>query len=196
MEAKPLTDERELLSRVVNGDQRAFRILYDHYYPKVYGYALYLLKSVVLAEETVQFTFLKLWTIGEGARKIDHLEPFLVRICRNRALDFLRRQKLQVRIDRETHTDWSESHNETEEVILLNDTRRLLDEAVQSLPPQQKRVYQLCHQQGLKYEEAARELDLSTATVQSYMKHALRALRKHLSRHTDIAAMLVIFKLL
>ncbi len=196
MDTKPLTNERELLSQVADGNQRAFRILYEHYYDRIYGYALRLLKSIILTEETVQFTFLKLWTLGEELERINNIESFLITISRNRALDFLRRQKLEVRIHRETRVNWSESHNETEEEILLNDTRRLLDEAIESLSPQQKRVYQLCHQQGLKYEEAARELNLSPTTVQSYMKHALRALRKHLSHHTDIAAMLIIFKLL
>ncbi|GGC47213.1 DNA-directed RNA polymerase sigma-70 factor [Parapedobacter defluvii] len=195
MAAKVLLDERTLLSKVAEGDQRAFRAIYDHYYDRILGYGLRLLKSDLLAEEMVQHAFLKIWTLEEKLTEIENLERYLITVARNHALDVLRRRKLTVRVNREISMDWSESHNETEEEILLNDTRRMLDEAIELLAPQQKRVYKLCRQQGLKYDEAAKELNLSPATVQSYMKLALSTLRKHLANRTDIVAMLIIFKL-
>lgn len=196
MAAKILLDERKLLAKVAKGDQRAFRAIYDHYYDRIHAYGLRLLKSDLLAEEMVQHAFLKIWTLEERLTKIENLESYLITVARNHAVDVLRRRKLTVKVNREISVDWSESHNETEEEILLNDTRRILDEAIELLAPQQKRVYQLCRQQGLKYEQVAEELNLSPATVQSYMKLALKTLRKHLANHTDIVAMLIIFKLI
>ncbi|MFB2121642.1 RNA polymerase sigma factor [Parapedobacter sp. 2B3] len=196
MAAEFLSDERTLLSKIAKGDQRAFRIIYDSYYNRIFGYGRHLLKSDVLAEELAQRTFLKIWLLGERLEKINHLESYLITISRNHALDVLRRRKLEVRASRKSNTDWSESHNDTEEEIMLNDTRRVIDEAIELLAPQQKRVFQLCRQQGLKYEEAAKELNLSPATVQSYMKLALSALRKHLAHRTDLIIWLVIFKLI
>lgn len=196
MAAELLSDERTLLSKIADGDQRAFRVIYDSYYHRIYGYGLHLLKSQPLAEELVQHTFLKIWVLGEKLKKINHLESYLITTSRNHALDVLRRRKLEVRVSRESSKDWSESHNDTEEEIMLNDTRRVLDEAIESLAPQQKRVFQLCRQQGLKYEEAAKELNLSPATVQSYMKLALSALRKHLAHRTDLIILCVVFKLI
>lgn len=195
MTADFLSDERKLLAKVAKGDHRAFRAIYDRYYNRIYGYGLQLLKSDILAEEMVQYAFLKIWVLGDGLEKINNLESFLVTISRNHALDMLRRRKLEVRARHENSKDWSESHNDTEEEIMLNDTRRILDEAIELLAPQQKRVFQLCRQQGLKYEEAAKELNLSPATVHSYMKSALSALRKHLAHHKDIAVMLIVLKL-
>jgi len=196
MAVKILLDERKLLFKVAKGDQRAFRAIYDHYYDRIHAYGLHLLKSDVLAEEMLQYAFLKIWTLEEKLTKIENLESYLITVARNHALDVLRKKKLTIRVNREINAGWSELHNETEEEILLNDTRRVLDEAIELLAPQQRRVYKLCRQQGLKYEEAAKELNLSPATVQSYMKLALRALRRHLANHTDIVAMLIIFKLI
>ncbi|MCD0488084.1 hypothetical protein LPB86_07575 [Pedobacter sp. MC2016-14] len=47
----------------------------------------------------------------------------------------------------------------------------------------------------MKYEEAAEKMNLSVETVRGYMKLALRFLRAYLKTHTDVVALLVIFKL-
>jgi len=196
MSIKPLFNNSELLAKVAEGDQRAFRTLYDFYHHRIYAFALHLLKSDILAEEIVQETFLKLWKQGYELNKIVNLESFLVTIARNRSLDVLRRTKLEIKTDQHLIKEWSETHNDTEESIILNDTRRVLQNAVDQLPPQQKQVYQLCHQEGLKYEEAAQKLNLSALTVQSYMKLALRNLRKHIKNHSDLSVLLILLKLL
>ncbi|OKS88772.1 RNA polymerase sigma factor [Mucilaginibacter polytrichastri] len=195
MAIKSLHDESELLQKVAEGDQRAFRILYDRYYQNIYAFSLHLLKSELLAEEVVQETFLKFWKLGYELNSLINLESYLIAIARNRSLDLLRRNKLEVRADQQRHFDWSESHNDTEESIILNDTRKILKNAIEKLPPQQKLVYELCHQEGLKYEEAAQRLNLSSFTVQSYMKLALKSVRKHIRENTDIAVLLIIFKI-
>jgi RNA polymerase sigma-70 factor (ECF subfamily) len=38
-------------------------------------------------------------------------------------------------------------------------------------------VYSLCHQQGLKYEEVAYQLNISRLTVKTHMQQALRTIR-------------------
>jgi RNA polymerase sigma-70 factor (family 1) len=198
MEVRPLLTDLELLSGIAKADQRAFRIVYDRFYVRIYSYALHLLKSDLLAEENVQETFLVLWNRGDKLTEIKNIESFLITISKNRSLNVLKRSKLEVRAGRESVEDLSINlgHNETEERILLNETQKIIDEAIAALPPQQKLVYQLCHQEGMKYEEAAEQLNLSINTVKLYMKLALSSLRSYVSKHTDIAALLILFKLL
>ena len=196
MSLKPLYNDVELLQKIAHGDQRAFRTIYDRYSRKVYIFALRILNSESLAEEVMQETMLKLWQMGSDLETIHQLEPYLHTVSRNYCYNIFRRQKLEFKFDAELSKDWAETHNETEESILLNDTRKVLQDGIALLPQQQRLVYQLCHQEGLKYEEAAERLNLSAHTVQSYMKLALRSLRSYVSQHTDVAAILIIFKLL
>jgi RNA polymerase sigma-70 factor (ECF subfamily) len=116
-------------------------------------------------------------------------------VARNLAIDLLRRKELAYKAEKDLGAGWNESHNDTEEQVLLNDTRKVLEAAIELLPEQQRLVYKLCHQEGLKYHEVAKKLNLSTHTVQSYMKLALRFLRNYISSHTDVAVILIIFKL-
>ncbi len=183
--------EKELLSKIAAQDELAFAIIYERYVKKIYTFSFRLLKSKELAEEVVQESFLKVWLLGEALTGIVNIEAYLMTLSRNKSLDILRQQV------RERHSDssWNEGHNETEETILLNDTRKLLQTAIDLLPPQQKQVYQLCQQEGLKYEEAAATLNLSPLTVKKHMQLALRFVRNHVSNHSKIAIALILLKI-
>lgn len=190
-----LNDENELLRNIAAGNQSAFRVIYDRFRKKIYTFSLKMLKSELLAEEVVQEAFLKVWQLGDDITKITHLEAYLVILARNRSLDMLRRLELENKVERATAHNWQEGHNETEEQILLNDTRQILLAGIECLPPQQKLVYQLCHQEGLKYEEAAQRLNLSPLTVKKHMQLALQFLRNYIAKHTDIAVAVIILRL-
>lgn len=195
MAAKFLLDEKELLQRTADQDERAFKILYDTFSPKVYTHAFNLLHSGELAEEMVQEVFLKIWRMREGLLDINTLEAYLKTTTRNRCLNVIRRLLLDGKADKAITANYIEAHNETEETIILNDTRNVINQAMDLLPAQQKEVYRLCHQEGLKYEEVAIKLNISVNTVQTHMSRALKFLRHHLKNNSDIAAVLIVMKL-
>lgn len=196
MIVKSLKNEAELLAKIAQGDQHAFRIIYDKYGKKVYTHAVQLLHSAVEAEEMLQEVFLKLWLMGEGILEISNLEAYLRTLTKNRSLNVLRRMVLEGKVEKAMARHWSEEQNDTEEEILMKDVRDVLNKAVDLLPLQQKQVYKLCQQEGLKYEEAAELLQLSPLTVQTHMKRALKSVRVYVQSNTDIAVILIILKLL
>lgn len=191
----PIIDEVELLAKIAVGDQYAFKIIYDHYRSQVFTFSLKYLKSTLQAEELVQEVFLKLWKLEGRLLEIKNLENFILTLSRNKAFSMLRRMKLEAKkID--TISDYDDySVNDTEEGIMLNDIRQLLDKGISLLPPKQKLVYELCHQDGLKYEQAAKVLDVSPETIKTHMKLALRFLRNYLIKYTDLAILFVLLRL-
>lgn len=196
MATKLLFNEAELLQKVAEGNEQAFRIIYDQYKKRIYHYAMGILHSEIYAEEVMQEVFLKIWLMGEAAQNISNLNAYLKTLTRNRSLDTLRKVIVDQKFGQQITRNYSESHNETEESILLNDTRILLNNAISRLPPQQKEVYLLCQNDGLKYEEVAARLNISVNTVKTHMKRALASVRSEISKHTDIVAILILLKLL
>ncbi len=190
-----LLNNRDALIRSADGDSHAFKLIFDAYRARVYTFALKYLKSSQQAEEVVQEVFLKLWKKGSSLAEIHDLDHYLFTIARNQSLDQLRRMKIRAKYAIPIPENYDGSTNDTEETVLLHDARRLLNEGIDKLPPQQKRVYQLCHQEGLKYEQAAEQLNLSAQTVHRHMKLALRFLRNYLKHHTNLGVLLVVFKL-
>jgi RNA polymerase sigma-70 factor (family 1) len=196
MAIKPLYDEADLLQKIAKGDEYAFKLVYDQHKKKIYHYAMGFLHSELYAEEVLQEVFLKIWLMRDAVQSINSLEAYLKTLTRNRSLDTLRKMIVDEKFGLQITKGYSESHNETEEAILLNDTRAVLNHAINMLPQQQREVYLLCQNEGLKYEEVAARLNISVNTVKTHMKRALAFVRLEVSNHTDIAVILILLKLL
>lgn len=196
MVVKSLFDEQELLHKIAEGDALAFKQVYLAYNDKIFKFAYRLLGSREPAREVVQETMLHLWQLGYKLKEVKSLEGYMKTIAKRRAIDLLRQQVQAEKAERQLGIAYQDGHRETEENILLRESRRILEDGIQLLPKQQRLVYRLCQQQGLKYEEAAAQLNLSHGTVQTHMKLALKFLREYVLKHSEVAAILVILRLL
>jgi RNA polymerase sigma-70 factor (family 1) len=185
-------DEKVLLHQISTGDAKAFGIIFHRYSPKIYAYALKIVKSGTLAEEIAQEVFVKIWNLEEQLTAIENLDAYLRVLTRNHTLKVLRRIALEVKTSKMMARDYQENHNDTEEYIIFKDSEKILNQGIEKLPAQQKLVYSLCHQEGLKYEEVAERLNISKLTVKTHMQHALRFLRNYVSTHTDIAVLVIL----
>lgn len=188
-------NEKELLEKVARGDQRAFETIYHTYAKKIYFFANKILQHEEAAEEVVQEVMLKLWNTRNELTKINSLEAYIRVLSRNIALNALRRLEIENRANQQLRTYWTDQSNQTEEQVALNETRAILSKGIAELPLQQREVYILCHQQGLKYDEVAQKLNLSPATVATHMKLALRFLRAYLQKHSGLAIVFIILKI-
>lgn len=190
------TDDKELLQLASAGDAKAFSIIFNRYSAKVYTYALKIVKSDTLAEEIAQEVFVKIWKLEAELSQIENLDAYLRVLTRNHTLKVLRRIALEIKTSRMMVHDYHEDHNETEEYIIFKDSEKILNQGIEKLPAQQRLVYNLCHQEGMKYEEVAQKLNISKLTVKTHMQHALRFLRNYVSTHTDIAVVVILMTFL
>lgn len=184
MAIKSLENEVKILALIAKGDHRAFCSLFDHYEQYVYGFGRKLTRSNDLAEEIVQDVFLKIWIGREKLVDLDNFPAFLNRLVRNQSYSFLRQHLVHTRgIEKIISSTTIEPKNSIEIEIEFKETLQILNNAIQSLPEQQKKVYELCHQLGFKYDEAAAQMNISPDTVHYHMKLALKAIRKHFQKN-------------
>lgn len=194
MAAKALLSENELLARVAEGDKRAFGVLFEQRQQLIFNIAYKLTKSRTNSKEIVQDVFLKIWNRREELPALDNFGAYINRMARNQSIDALRllaREALRTVHLQEEQLEKGDL--QTEETLQFQETGRILHLALESLSPQQRKVYQLCHEQGLKYEEAAQALGLSPGTVHAHMKQALKNIRAFLKQ---MDALLIIMALM
>jgi len=191
-----IENEKEWLHRIAQGDSAAFTFIFDRYQHKVFTFCYHILQSEVLAEEVVQEVMLKLWLQGYKAREIMHLDSWLKRVSRNRAIDLLRQQKSdQQRLDVLGTESKEEYLNFTEEHFLLQDARRLLEKGIQALPEQQRKVYEMIEKEDCTAEDVSKSLGLHVSTVHTHLKLARKFLRKFLSNYIELSIILILLKL-
>ncbi|WP_166644056.1 RNA polymerase sigma factor [Pedobacter nutrimenti] len=192
MGLKIIPDENTLIEKVAEGDQQAFTVLFRKHHGIVYRFALKLTRSETLAEEVVQDIFMKIWLKRTELSEIENFGAFLNRITRNHTYNLLKRLTMEAVVNKNLKAEFIESTENTQESIDYNASAEILKRAVDLLSPQQKKVYLLCHVEGLKYEEAAKKLNISAGTVHSHMKQALHSIRAHF-KNSDALIFLLLY---
>lgn len=191
---KELADEKLILAKIANGDQQAFGSLFNFYRNKVYGYAYAILQVDNSAEEIVQDVFIKLWIKRNTLTSIDNFGGFLRTTVKNETLNALKKIALIQKSHQIAYSDNTEIDLSTENTIQFRETRKLLDTAIEKLPPQQKLIYNLCHVEGLKQKDVANQLNITPLTVKTHLRDAVKAIKNYLSTHDEvIAAPLLLF---
>lgn len=182
MAIKPLHNESELLAKIAMGDETAFSDIFDYYQKYVFSFGRKLMRSEEIAEEMIQDVFIKIWQNREKLSEVDNFGGYLNVLVRNHSFNLLRQLANQQKNGDEILLSFSDEDNNTQQTIDYRETVRILEEVLANLPEQQKKVYSLCHLDGLKYEEAAQKMNISVATVHYHMKLALKNIRHHLAK--------------
>jgi len=188
---QPLYDEKELLQQLVAGEERAFDQLYHSHKRKLAGNLLRLLKSEELAEEVLQDLFLKIW---DNRHKIDPDQSFrsyLFKVAHNMVFDLFRRAARDKRLQAHLATATSELYSHIEEDIYRKEEYQLLQQTIDQLPPQRRRVFTLCKIEGKSYKEISEELSISHATINEHITKANQFLKQRLNPSSAIAVTLL-----
>lgn len=197
MQGSLLHNEKDLLLQVANGNEVAFRQLFDHYRNKIYSLGMYLTRSELMAEEIVQDVFLKVWEKRQELSGIQYFNGWLRTVAKNTCSNYLRDLAVEKLAMSRLSENTDPITSSVESEVILKDYQQIIDEAIQRLPPQQKKVYILSKQTGKKQEEIARELNISIYTVKEYLKLAHRSVRQHITQKIDLlvaAAILLYLK--
>lgn len=164
--------ERQLLIQLRKGDNMAFERLYFLHREKLLSAMWRMLKSRELVEELVQEVFLKLW---ESRDKIDTEKPlkaYLFHIAGNLAKNIIRRAYYDKRMRALLLPVNEMVYSHIDEALRDKENKALLDELLNKLPPQRKKVYTLCKLEGKSYKEVSQMLDISEGTVNDHIRKA------------------------
>ncbi len=184
MSLLPQYEESDLLLRVSDGDVIAFRQLFDHHRNKVFFIARQMLHSDTLAEDAVQEIFLKIWLHNSKLASVNNFTAYLNTITRNHIYNVMRRQAVEDKLLRSLVDQHLEEGNpDTMNTVALHELQKLLREAIATLSPQQKKVFEMSRLEGMKQDEIAGEMKLSRETVKKYLADALEKLRRYLGPH-------------
>ena len=179
--ANILFNERELLNRISQGDEVAFTEIFHHYGQRIWLFVLKKTKSETVAEEVVQEVFLKLWVKKETATDIEDFAAFLYTMATNKTYDYFKKVAGD---SRKLENLWHQVQqvsitNPVEETIDFRESMEIVNQAIEQLPPQRKKIYLLNRIDGLSYEEIARELNISKSTVSNQLVEATKFIREY-----------------
>jgi RNA polymerase sigma factor (sigma-70 family) len=176
-----LSDEG-LLSLIAGSDEDALAELYDRFGGVAYGLALRILRDDALAQDAVQEAFLAVWRtadrfLAERARA----STWVLTIVHRRAVDLVRREDRRRAEPLESAPEPAAGES-VEETAELGFQRRVVQEALRRLPPEQRQALELGYYGGLTQSELAERLDAPLGTIKSRMFTGLARLRELLAQ--------------
>lgn len=180
------------LEALIAGDRAEFARLVDAYSSPIYRLGLRMLGNPQDAEDVLQNTFLNALTHLSGFEGRSSLSTWLYRIAANEALMLIRKRKPEVELEPDEGEENAEDLKPTqivdwsalpEDELLSGEGRKILDEAVQSLPESLRLVFLLRDVEGLSIKETAEALNLTETNVKTRLLRARMALRERLSTY-------------
>jgi RNA polymerase sigma-70 factor (ECF subfamily) len=162
------------LKSLKEGNEKAFEEIFKNYYPHMVLFAMRFLHDKDLSESIVQEVFVRLWEKRKNG-DIQSLKNYLVVSVRNRCHNELKRQGVVRDYEKK-------SVQEVASWPVFKDKEYLerINQTIDSLPVQRKKIFKMSRLEGLKYKEIANQLGISPKTVEAQMGKALKYLREQL----------------
>jgi RNA polymerase sigma-70 factor (ECF subfamily) len=173
--------ENLLIKQFKGGDHNAFKVLYQKYAPKLFGFSRKYLNSDIESEEIVQEVFIRIWEKKENIDENQSFSSYVFQAAKHKIFNgFRKKVNEQAYLDFLILSDKSSS-SFTEMEVEYREIKEKADQAIKAMPPKRQEIFRLSREQGLKNKEIAAKLQISIKTVENQMGQALKFLRDELS---------------
>lgn len=170
----------QIFCKIAEGDEQAFRIVFDHFKQSFFAAAYKMTRSADTAEEIIQEVFISLWNNRKKVAAAKNPEGYLMKMLHNSIYAHFRQVLVENRLKKKLSEQQGEAvENSIEELLLAKENRNILNTIIGKLPPQQQLVYQLSKQEGLSRDEIAHKLQISPNTVRNHLSAATEFLTTH-----------------
>lgn len=186
--------EDKIAYRISNGDVQAFELVFRRLYFRLCCYTNKFLNDPEETKEVVQDVFAELWIARANLKPEYPVDCYLYKIARNLSISRLRKKKTvsdYLGIIKIVYLDHEED-NPVYEMLYVTELENKFASALERLPRCCRRVFELSRNEGMKYSEIAKLLNISIKTVEAQMSKALKILRVELSEFITTLLLLLI----
>ncbi len=176
----PKDEIAEILLRVSNGDEQAYRTIFEAYKTSIYSTIFNLSDDEFIAAEVLQDTFIRLWNYRRKLVEVDNFDAWFYRVAKNVFLTKIKKMSpSQEPLDLILHDIFAtpKTYNDVE----YRELETAFEQALQRLSPKQRITYQLVKIEGLSRKEVAKILEVSAETVKWNLDESVKKIRSTMS---------------
>jgi len=177
-----------LIQQTLAGDQKAFSKLRLKYYMPIFRLISRMIRRREEVEDLTQEAFIKAFTSLACFNEEYSFSTWLYKIATNNAIDYIRKRKLQTfSINKPIESEESDytfelpdTEPEPDQELIAAQRKKMLDDAMNSLPTKYRQVILMRHVDEKEYQEIAKTLKLPLGTVKAHIFRARELLYKRL----------------
>jgi RNA polymerase sigma-70 factor (ECF subfamily) len=186
--SKTKAEDLILIDEALRGKQASYEKLMKKYYQLIYNLVYRMISRKEDVEDLTQEAFIKAFNSLHNFDRQFAFSTWLFKIATNNAIDYLRKKKLATfSIDKDFDSDDNDMKFEIpdndykpDRIIIDEQMRKVLDDAIDSLPSKYKQVIVMRHKQEKEYEEIAQELNIPLGTVKAHIFRGREMLNRFL----------------
>lgn len=180
-------NEKELIERLIAGEERAFRYFIKIHKGKILNTCFKFLNNYEDAEDAAQETLIEIFKSISKFNQNSNLSTWTYRIAVNKSIDMIRTKKRRDKIagfisifslEFKNHKQKLHSPDNPQKQIEKNENQELLNQALAKLPENQRIAITLIKLQDMTYKEASEVMDVTVQAVESLMIRAKNNLKK------------------
>lgn len=191
--------EALIVEQLRQGKERAYKFLYDQHYQILCHVASQYVKDDFLAETIVGDVIFHLWDVRQSLDITTSIRSYLMQSVRNRCMDYLKSQYNQRELAMSSPglldfpvINYIKGDDYPLGRLLEQELESEIMKAIGRLPDECRRVFRLSRFEERKYEEIAKELNISVNTVKYHIKRALALLHEDLSKYLTAVILLLL----
>lgn len=181
MTALSSNEEKELLSRIAEGEEAAFSTLFYHYLGRLKPFISKYTKSEAVVKEILQETFVRVWLHRDKLLSVDNPSAYIFRIAANQYHLKLRKDLSEQKALGAYKNSVQDAADTTTDFFHSKQLQLLVQEAVSKLPAQRRKIFLLSRQDGLTFREIGAQLNITPKTVKNTIFAALADIRTYLA---------------
>jgi len=165
------TNLRDLVLEARNGDTNAFRVIFDQFVDRLYGYSFSRTQTRADALDVVQETFVDLWSALPGFefRSDEEFSGFIFKILKRKISKLHRARRADVSLD--------DLGSDIKVEVEIEDYRFIMD-GLDSLSPKYREVVKLRYWSGMTFSEIASILNSNEGAIKVRHHRAIEKLKK------------------
>lgn len=175
--------DKKLIHEIRRGDEKAFRVMYELYFPKVVSYATKLLRSQEDSKEVAQDVFVKLWAKRYELDSSQSISGLIFRITKFLAIDRIRKQENELKMSNISMA-FQVGGRSLEAEYLDAELNSVYLGSVEKLPNKRRLIFQLSRSKELSHKEISQKLNISTKTVEAQIRLALQQIREDIGKYS------------
>ncbi|MEM1123605.1 MAG: RNA polymerase sigma-70 factor [Bacteroidota bacterium] len=188
------TDE-QLLALLAQEEESAIDLIFRRYYTFLCKSVYRIIPDSQITEDLAQEVFYELWKKRDRINITTSLRAYLKRAALNKALNYIRDQKIDFRNAPAKENLVSKTAS-IEQELAAGNLQQEIDRAIDSLPEKCRLVFVLSRFEEMSYQQIADHLGISIKTVENQISKALKSLRVALAEHLPVNILLAILTFL
>lgn len=172
----------ELILEFKEGNIQGFNELVRRYQKKIYWVARRIVGSHDEADDVIQDVFVKVYEKLQDFRGDAEFYTWLYRIAVNTSYNALNRRKFKDLFRYDEVEESIDFDQQSDAKVLQGEYQSMLDDAIATLPTQQKAVFQMRYFDELPYQDIAKIMKRSEGGVKANFFHALNKIREYMQK--------------